>query len=168
MPIKNSDYNPSITVEGIVDTGIIVIAHFNNPIQLDMLAFLKEIFLGKRRILIPLTTFMGAYHILTQYLQVDRYNAKIALNETLSLNSPYFYEDVGKSTVFRAIDYAAVNIIESWDAYLMILAKQFNTANIYTIDQKLKKLRDFSIINPVSETKFQEYHQFIRKIFQQA
>ncbi len=131
-----------------------------------MLTFLKEIFSGNRRLLIPLTTFMGAYHILTHYLKVDRYNVKITLSETLSLNSPFLYEDISKSLVFNAMDYAAVKNIESWDAYLIMLARLFNTHNIYTIDTKLKKLSDITIISPVSDEKLAEYQQFIVKLFQ--
>jgi predicted nucleic acid-binding protein len=168
MLSKNLDYKNSIPIEGIegvLDTGIIVISHFENPIKIEMLTFLKEIFSGERRILIPLTTFMGAYHILTKYLGVDRYNAKVSLSETLNINSPLFFEDVNKFTVFNAIDYSSVNNIESWDAYLINLAKQFNTHNLYTIDMKLKKLRDISILNPVSEEKFAEYQEFLKELF---
>jgi predicted nucleic acid-binding protein len=166
---KNSDYKRNLIiegVEGIIDTGIIVIAHFDNPIRIEMLTFLKEIFSGKRRVLIPLTTFIGAYHIMTNYLRIDRYYAKVSLNSTLNLDSPYFFEDISKFTVLNALDYASVNNIESWDAYLLILANQFNTHHIYTIDQKLAKLSDISIINPVSEAKFNEYQQFLKQLFQ--
>ena len=53
----NWEYNGSIT--GIVDTGIIVIAHFENPIQDKMLDFLAGIFSANTSLLIPLTTFIG-------------------------------------------------------------------------------------------------------------
>jgi predicted nucleic acid-binding protein len=154
------------SIDGIIDTGIIVIAHFENPIREDMLIFLRDILKSSRKILIPLTTFVGAYHILTQYLKVDRYNAKKNLTATLALRYDWFFEDISKNTVVNAIDYASVNNIESWDAYLIALAMQFNTRNIYSIDMKLRKLPGFSIINPISEPKFRVYQEFIKKLFE--
>lgn len=165
MSNKNLVYNSPLHIDGIVDTGIIVTAHFQNPIQQDMLKFLKDIFIGNSHFLIPLTTFVGAYHILTQYLKVSRYNARISLNKTLELGSNYFYEDIQKSIVFNAIDYASVQQIECWDAYLIMIGKKFHTNNLYTIDIKLKKISDFNIINPVSQTKFNEYQKFLKDLF---
>ncbi|MFX0065725.1 MAG: type II toxin-antitoxin system VapC family toxin [Candidatus Hermodarchaeota archaeon] len=157
------DYNTDIQVEGVLDTGIIVIAHHKNPIQKEMLDFLEEIISGKRRILIPLTAFVGAYHILTSYLKVSRYDAKSALTETLKLESPFYYPLVDKNTVIRAFDFSSIHNIESWDGYLIILAKNLQTSNIYTIDNKLRKIKEISVINPVSDEKLAEYHQWLKE-----
>jgi len=160
---KNLDYENNIQIEGVIDVGIIVIAHHTNPIQNEMVDFLMDIISGNRRILIPMTTFIGAYHILTRYLRVSRYNAKNALLSTLKLNSPYFYPRIDKSHVLDAIDLSSIFNIESWDGYLFALAKTMQTSHIYTIDKKLQKVEGFTIIYPVSDEKLNKYHSWLEK-----
>ena len=161
----NWDYN--IHIDGIIDTGIIVIAHFENPIQENMLMLLKDIFNGNKRILIPLTTFVGAYHILTSYLKVNHLDAKIALTETLKIDSNYFFPLVSQKIIIEGIDIASVYKIESWDGYLVALARLFQTSNIYSVDKKLRKKTDLNIIYPVTDEELAYYHQFLQKsIFQ--
>ncbi len=44
MSEENWESKSTISIEGIVDTGIIVIAHFDNPIKKDFLIFLSQPF----------------------------------------------------------------------------------------------------------------------------
>jgi hypothetical protein len=127
----NWDYN--FQVDGIIDTGIIVIAHFENPIQDKMLKLLKDIFGGKKRILIPLTTFVCYFPL------VDQKN------------------------VIEGIDIASINKIESWDGYLMSLARLFQTSTIYSVDKKLKNKTQMNIIIPVSDSSMEDYHKFLNE-----
>ncbi len=156
----NWDYN--FQVDGIIDTGIIVIAHFENPIQSKILNLLQDIFQGKKRLLIPLTTFVGAYHILTSYLRVSHFDAKTALTETLKIDSNYYFPLVDQKTIIEGIDIATINKIESWDGYLLSLARLFQTSNIYSIDKKLRKKTTFNIIFPVEEADLVKYHNFLK------
>lgn len=157
----NWDFN--INIDGIIDTGIIVIAHFENPLQKNMLNLLKDIFNGNKRILIPLTTFVGAYHILTSYLRVSHIDAKMALIETLKIDSNYFFPLVSQKIITEGIDIASVNKIESWDGYLVALARLFQTSNIYSVDKKLRTKTQLNIIYPVSDEELVKYHQFLQE-----
>lgn len=151
----------SIQVDGVVDVGIIVIAHFSNPIQQKMVQFIRDIIQGKKNIVIPLTTFIGAYHILTRYLGVSRYQAKTALISTLNLESSLFYPRIDTGIIINALDISSVYNIESWDGYLFALATLFRTNHIYTIDKKLQKVQDYEIICPVSEDEMNTYHSWL-------
>ncbi len=159
----NSEFNLSTPIEGILDVGPLVIAHYTNPIQEQMIDFLAQIFEGNRNIIIPLSTFIGAYHILTRYLKISRFEAKSALVRTLQLNSPLFYPVVDKIHVLTAMDFASIHNIESWDAYLIALGKSLGTRNIYTIDKKLRKIREINVILPVLEEELEKYHQWLKK-----
>lgn len=160
MPEISWDFKDK--VEGIVDTGIIVIAHFTNPIKEKAVYFLSEVLKGNRPLLIPLTTFVGAYHILTRYLKVPHAEAKIALATTLRLNSEYFFPVVDIALTEQALDFATVYNVESWDGYLIALAYLFETRNIYTIDRKLRKISQLNFISPINDKELQLYHQFLQ------
>jgi hypothetical protein len=48
----------------------VVIAHFENPAREEAFNFLREALTWRRRILIPVSTIIGAYHVMTEYLGV--------------------------------------------------------------------------------------------------
>ena len=72
-------------IEGVVDVGIIVISHCENPAKEAALDFLEAVLTGERKCAIPVTAFIGAYHILTRYLRVRGKEAAKELIKTLSL-----------------------------------------------------------------------------------
>ena len=47
MSGANSGSITEVPVDGILDTGLIIIAHFDNPIQDIALEFLSEVFAGR-------------------------------------------------------------------------------------------------------------------------
>ena len=52
--------------------------------------------------------------------------------------------------------------IESWDGYIVTLAKKFK-ATIYTVDLKLmRKVKDISAVNPIPEDIFKEYNRWLK------
>ncbi len=152
------------SINGIVDVSLIVISHYENPARMEALRFLRDVLKLKIRALIPTTAFIGAYHILTNYLKVPRKEAKDALIATLNTKSKAIYEDVSITDAVNAIDYAALYRIESWDGYLISLAKRFNAKIIYTIDKKLQGIEDVIAVNPIPEDKMREYHSFLEKL----
>ncbi len=111
----NWDYESIGKIDSILDVGPIVVSHHTNPVQEKMVDFLSKIFTDEIKILIPLTTFLGAYHILTRYLKVSRH------------------------------------------------AKTLGTRNIYTIDKKLKKVQEMSIISPLSDKAMDQYHSWLKE-----
>ncbi|MFQ6077492.1 MAG: hypothetical protein ACE5Z5_15415, partial [Candidatus Bathyarchaeia archaeon] len=93
-------------IEAVVDTGITTIAHFENPAQASALELIREILSWRRRCLIPTSTILGAYHIMTEYLGVERVSACRALTATLMTRSPALYPDVSVDIAVDAITYA--------------------------------------------------------------
>nr|MDO8100847.1 hypothetical protein [Candidatus Njordarchaeota archaeon] len=59
-------------IEGVVVAGIIAVAHFENPASSIALEFIEDILLRRRKCLMPNLDFICAYHILTNYLNVER------------------------------------------------------------------------------------------------
>ena len=158
MSSTNWDY-----VEGVVDVGPIVISHCENPAKEAMTSFLGDVLSGKIPALIPVTAFLGAYHILTRYLKIRREDALLALEETLNIDSPAFYEGITRTEVKNALKIASINNIESWDGFLINLARSFNTRVIYTIDQRLER-KGFKVILPISQEVLKQYHEWVAEI----
>ena len=155
----------NLAYEAIVDVGIIVIAHFKNPLENDALNLLKRILLFKIRALIPISTFLGASLIMVKYLKLPIKDVNEKLKITLSLDSPAFYEDLRKDDVIKALDNSTYYKIESWDGYLLSLAEKFNINIILSIDEKLRrKVKEkFIVVNPFRD-KMEEYYHFIRNL----
>ena len=150
--------------EALVDVGIIVLAHFRNPARKYAAQLLLDALTLKRRILIPVSTYMGAYIIMTRYLKLKSVNVAKALLKTLSVESPAFYENLPKDIVEKAILSASELNVSSWDCYLIELAKNLGINKIYTIDEELAgKVKDVSIENPIPRDIMREYHQYVRE-----
>ncbi|WP_456397059.1 hypothetical protein [Desulfurobacterium sp.] len=107
-------------VEGVVDVGIIVIAHFENPAKDYALEFLKDILLWRKRCLIPVTAFLGAYHILTNYLGVEGVSACEALKKTFETKSPALYTNISFELAVEALTNAMGYRIDSWGGSLQL------------------------------------------------
>lgn len=148
--------------EGIVDVGVIVLAHFDNPAKDEALLFLKEVFEQKRRLLIPVSAFAGAYHVMTRYLRIPQAEAAAGLSRTLSLNSQAYYEHIRKEDILDAFGYSLSYKVEIWDSFMLSLARRFGTRNIFSIDEELKKrAAGFTVINPIQQGTMKKYHRFI-------
>lgn len=151
-------------IEGVVDVGILVMAHFENPARANAFNFLKPVLLWEKKCLIPTSATIGAYHVMTQYLGVDRNSACKALIKTLETKSPAFYEDINLDMTVDALENALSYKIESWDGYLVSLAKHYEASIIYSIDGELaKKVKEVKVINPVPDEIFSEYNRWLKK-----
>lgn len=151
-------------VEGVVDVGVIVIAHFQNPAQKQALDFMREVLLWKKKCLIPTSTVLGAYHILTSYIGVERSSACGALLKTLRTLSPAFYYDINLELASEAILNATRYRVASWDGYIISLARKHQAPIIYTIDTKLaKRVKDITFVNPISEETFRKYNEWLER-----
>jgi len=147
--------------EGVLDVSVISVAHFDNPLRTFATEFLKDALSLNRRLIVPLSNFLGAYHILTRYLSVNRAIASKALRETLTVRSPAFYSDIPIDIVTDSLDYAATYDVESWDGYLVGLATSLNAKIIYTLDEKLRKVREITVVNPFPVDIVKEYHKWL-------
>lgn len=150
--------------EALVDVGIIVLAHFKNPARRHAAQLLLEALTLKKRVLIPINTYLGAYVIMTRYLRLRNDYVAKALLKTLSLESLAFYTDIPKTIAEKAIASASELNLSSWDGYLLEIAKELGINRIYTIDEELAtKIRDIEIENPIPKKVMREYHQYMRE-----
>lgn len=150
-------------IEGVVDTGIVTVAHFKNPAQTAAINFLSRILEGEARCVIPTSTLLGAYHIMTRYIGVERAAAFRALTKTLETRFPAFYTDIPIDLVVDSLTYADSYRVESWDGYIIALAKAFNAPIIYSIDRVLaKRIREIRVVNPIPEEEFKAYDTWLR------
>ncbi|ADC66521.1 hypothetical protein Ferp_2409 [Ferroglobus placidus DSM 10642] len=150
-------------IEGVIDVGLIVISHFENPAKDVALEFLSDVLKWKKKCVIPMSAILDAYHILTRYLKVEKVSAYEALTRTLKTRSPAFYEDISVDTALDSLTNALGYSVESWDGYIVALAKMFK-ATIYTVDLKLmRKVRDVPVMNPIPEKIFEEYNRWLRE-----
>ncbi len=149
--------------EGIVDVGVLVIAHFDNPAKKSALTFLKKVLLGETHVMIPNTALISSYHVLTRYLKVLKLEAKNNLSNTAQIHSNAFYSDISTDTVLQAFDYAVSYNIESWDGYYIALAKENGISTIYSIDKDFEKVHGFLVKSPVPDELMKQYYEFIMK-----
>ncbi|MEX2707010.1 MAG: type II toxin-antitoxin system VapC family toxin [Candidatus Freyrarchaeum guaymaensis] len=150
-------------IEGVVDVGLIVLSHCENPAKGEALDFLEKVLLGEQYCIIPLAAFIGAYHILTRYLRVNRDGAKQELLKTLSFDLEIFYHDVTRDEVIESLVLASEFSVEGWDGYLINVARRFETNNIYTIDRRLVKVPSVNVIIPISEKVLRAYHIWVKE-----
>ena len=135
-----------VRFETIMDVGPIVISHTKNPVQGEALSFLHRVLRLDILCLIPLSTFLGAYLVMTKYLRVNRYEASKTLIKTLSYDLPIYYEDMPKDIVVKALKDSAQYNVESWDSYIAHVAKVFRIEVVYTLD--VDDFRKFSWLEP--------------------
>jgi len=148
---------------GIVDVGLIVLSHCENPAKEEAIDFLEKIFLNEINARIPVSNFIGAYHILTRYLRVKRELARRELLKTLELRHPSLISDITVDHAIAAIKNAVKYRIEGWDGYLVSLADALGASIIYTVDQKLVRVKHLSIVIPICRETLQKYHRWVKK-----
>ncbi len=113
--------------------------------------------------ILPVPSIIGAYHIATRYLKASRIHVKRILEGLLATRSPALYPQITPELASNAIEYATYYNIESWDGYLIALAKSLGTSAIYSLDKQLSKVKDVNVISPFPEEKLEEYHEFLKK-----
>lgn len=153
----------SLAYDGIVDVSILVVSHFDNPLRKAAMDFLRDVLLMRRRTALPLSSFLGGYHILTRYIRVNRHIAAKALRETLNSRSPAFYEDLKIEDAIDSIEYAEAFNIESWDGYMVTLALKVGSKTIYTLDKELEKVKGLKVILPFEEDDVKRYHKWLAR-----
>lgn len=62
-----------------------------------------------------------------------------------------------------ALDLAAYYRVESWDGYLVKLAKSIGNGIVYTLDEQLRSVRDITVVNPFPEDLVKQYHVYIER-----
>jgi len=147
-----------------MDVGPIVITHTKNPVQNEALEFLHKVLRLDVLCLIPLSVFLGAYLVMTKYLRVNRFEATKALVKTLSYDLPIYYEDIPRGIVIKALEDSAQLNVESWDAYIANVAKNFRIGIVYTLD--VDDFQKFSWLKPklpIKEESLKIYHDWIKK-----
>ncbi|KPV62695.1 MAG: hypothetical protein AOA65_1677 [Candidatus Bathyarchaeota archaeon BA1] len=148
-------------VEGIADVSILVPVCFDNPLKQNAVNFISDVLAQRRRMIIPVTAVMGAYHIATTYLRASRPIVKRILEGLLRTRSPALYPHVTPELAIDALDCATAYSVESWDGYLVALARSLGVKVVYSLDEELSKIKEMVAINPFPKDKVREYHDFI-------
>jgi len=73
-----------------------------------------------------------------------------------------FYEEISIESAVEALLFAREFKVESWDGYIVSLARKFETDTIFTIDKRLTKAKGIEVIVPISEETLSEYHRWLR------
>jgi predicted nucleic acid-binding protein len=151
----------SACCEGVVDVSILVPACFENPLKDYSIEFLSEVLRQEKKALIPVSTVLGAYHINTRYLRVPRVSVKKILQGILDSGSPALYPYISTHAAIDALDYASTYNIESWDGYLIALARSQGATIVYSLDRELSKVREIAAVNPFPQKIVKQYHSFL-------
>ncbi|MFH0897433.1 MAG: PIN domain-containing protein [Candidatus Bathyarchaeota archaeon] len=152
----------SLAYDGVLDVGVVVPACFENPLKEYSVNFLADVLSQRMRVVLPVTVVIGAYHITTRYLKVSRLEVKKVLEGLLRTRSPALYPNVRPELAVDALDYAVAYDIESWDGYLIALARSLQAKIVYSLDEGLAKIREITVVNPFPRDKLQEYHSYVK------
>lgn len=158
----------SLAYDGVLDVSVVVPACFENPLKEHSVNLLADVLSLKRGAALPVTTVIGAYHIATRYLKVSRLDVKKVLEGLLRTRSPALYPNVAPELAIDALDYATAYDIESWDGYLIALARSLQAKIVYSLDEGLTKAREVTVVNPFPKDKLQEYHSYVKTKIAQA
>jgi len=149
--------------DGVVDVGILVPTCFENPLKEHSTTFVTDVLTGKKRVAIPVTAIIGAYHVATRYLRAPRMTVKKVLGGILRTGSPALYGHVSPQTAWDALDYASTYLIESWDGYLISLARSLRSTVVFSLDEELHKVKEITLVNPFPREDVERYHDFLEK-----
>ena len=153
----------SVYPDGVVDVGILVPTCFENPLKEHSTTFIADVLTGKKRAAIPVTAIIGAYHVATRYLRAPRMTVKKVLGGILRTGSPALYGHVSPQTAWDALDYASTYLIESWDGYLISLARSLRSTVVFSLDEELHKVKEITLVNPFQREDVERYHGFLEK-----
>lgn len=153
----------SVSPEGVLDVGILVPLSFENPLKDASIKLISDSVTQRKPAVIPLTTVLGAYHIAIRYLRVPRMAAKNVYKGILRTGSPALHQETPLRVVSDALDYATAYDVESWDGYLIALCRSLGSTVIYSLDEKLAKVREVTVVNPFPRSTVAEYHDFIQE-----
>ncbi|MEM3366102.1 MAG: hypothetical protein QXM93_06750 [Candidatus Methanomethyliaceae archaeon] len=142
---------------------MIVVVCFENPLKEHGISFMSDVLTQKRRVIIPTSSVIGAYHIATRYLGVPKLAVKKVLDGLMSTRSPAFYPQITPDLTSNALEYATYYDVESWDGCLISLAKSLGTSTIFSLDKQLSKVKGISVVNQFPEEAVEEYHEFLMK-----
>ena len=157
---ENSAYYP----DGVVDICIIVVSLFYNPLYELAVEFISKILAREVNAAIPLTSIIGATHIVTRYLRIPFEEVERRVIKLLETESPAFYPHVSIASVMQSLDYALRYHIKPWDGYIVSLAKTIGMSTIYTFDKEFEKVEGLRIKNPFPEEAMRRYHEYITKL----
>ena len=149
--------------EGVADVGVVVPSCFENPLKEHSVAFLSDALALRRRVAIPVTVIMGAYHVATNYLRVPRMTVRKVLEGILRTGSPALHPHVTPTMARDALDYASTYGVESWDGYLISIARSLRSSVVFTLDEDLRRVREVTVVNPFPREDVERYHDFLEK-----
>lgn len=149
--------------DGVVDVGVLVPTCFENPLKEHATTFIADVLTGRKRAAIPVTAVIGAYHIATRYLRIPRMTVKKVLGGILGTGSPALHGRVTPQAALDALDYASTYNIESWDGYLISLARSLRSTTVFSLDEELHKVREITLVNPFPREAVERYHDFLEK-----
>jgi predicted nucleic acid-binding protein len=153
--------------DGVVDTCVIVVSLFRNPLHGKAMEFLPEVLKQRKKAAIPLTAVMGAFHITTRYLRLPVREVRRILVGMLETRSRAFYPYIFIDDVINSLEYVTQYDVKPWDGYIIRLAKSIGNGIVYTFDKEFEKVKDLRVINPFPEELVKQYHEHIRKLWQQ-
>jgi predicted nucleic acid-binding protein len=149
--------------DGVVDVGILVPTCFENPLKEHSTTFVADVLTGRKRVAIPVTAIIGAYHVATRYLRAPKMTVKKVLGGILRTGSPALYGHVSPQTAWDALDYASTYLIESWDGHLISLARSLRSTVVFSLDEELHKVKEITLVNPFPREDVERYHDFLEK-----
>ncbi|MBI3022157.1 MAG: hypothetical protein HYY68_00340 [Thaumarchaeota archaeon] len=83
------------------------------------------------------------------------------LREVLTSGSAALYPELSPTVAADALDYASTYGIESWDGYLISLARSLGRSIVYSLDEELAKVAEITVVNPFRKENVRKYHSFI-------
>lgn len=140
---------------------VIIPSCFENPLKAHSIDLLADVLTQRKRAILPVSAILGAYHIATRYMRVPRVTVKKIFEGILRSGSPALYPHITPQTALDALDYASTYNIESWDGYLISLARSLGSTVVFSLDKELARVREITVVNPFPQNEVERYHKFL-------
>ncbi len=151
--------------KALIDVGVLVLAlEKNNPIRQKYLGIIEKCVRGEIRAYIPYTVILGTYHVLTTRFKVKPSDALDILKTFMESRKIRWIVDMNHAIILRSLEIASKLGIESWDGYILALAKKYGISVIYSIDTDLTKEGKIEVRGLLSDDEKNLLDKYLRKL----
>ena len=151
--------------KALIDVGVLVLAfEKNNPVRQKYLEIIEKCVKGEIEAYIPYTVILGTYHVLTTRFKVKPSDALDILKIFMESRKIRWIADIDHTVVLMSLEIASNLRIESWDGYILALAKKYKISIIYSIDADLAKEEGIEVRGLLSDDEEKMLDEYIRKL----
>lgn len=148
----------------LFDVGPIALAHAGTPVSDTSLDYVRSAINGDIEAIVPYPAIIGAHHVLRGNYYLKNETASELMSNFIDAGNIYWYEDISRGTIERALSYSGEYNIEGWDGYYTTVAMNTGARTILTIDERLERIDDLNVEYMLTEAQHITLNEFLEEI----